>query len=102
MAIGHIQINPNLPHAARLIGALRAIKQGLDDANDAHKTLEQMRDSGPGNPFTQYAVDKYGFADTDGAMAAFNEVSALLAKLNTNASVTDVNGAILQAVRKLG
>lgn len=99
MPVQHIQINASLPRPGRLVAALRQIKQGLDNLNDEFKILELCKD---GASFTQLAVDLYGFADTAGATDCFNEVSSLLSKLNTDASVSSVNAAILQAFRKMG
>ena len=99
MAILHLSLGQT-PHAVGIRSTLAAVKGGLDRLNDEHKSLELMKDSQTGL-FTSYAVSMLGAPDIATVQAVFDELSALLAKLNTNGSVTDVNAAILQAHRKI-
>jgi hypothetical protein len=104
MAVAHIQFNESTLHGQRLRTALRDLEKGLDGLNDVFETMKLMRELVEGQPTTigQYLADKYGFPDTDVAAAGFAELDSCLAKLNTNASVTDVNAAMKQLFRKFG
>ncbi len=97
MAIGHITMGSTV-YANQLRQALGNIANGLNLANNILAEMSLMKD---GNSYTQYIVDKFGFLDATGAQAAFDELNSVLSKLNTDASVSNVNAAIFQAYRKL-
>ena len=96
MAVQHISMGQT-PHATRIRAALSQLKNGLDDLNDIFKCMELMKDGGV---FTDYAMDKFGTPDVETVQAGFDELASLQAKLNTDAEVTFINAALLQAYRK--
>jgi hypothetical protein len=57
---------------------------------------------GDGSSSTHYTYmqGKFGFVDDAAAKSAFEELSSVLFKLNTNDSVSSVNAAILQVFNK--
>src|SRR5687767_5142095 len=97
MAVSHISMG-STTHAQVVRDGLRQIVSGLQQLNHGFKALELMKD---GNAFGPYAVDKFGFIDAAGAQAAFDELNSLLAKLNTDGNVSNVNAALHQCYRKL-
>ena len=78
------------------------MEESLDTGNDVLNVMQQMLD-GDGSQaahFT-YFVSKFGFADTAGAKAAWDELNSMMAKLNTDGSVSSVNAAVKQIIAKL-
>ncbi len=101
MAVGHIQYNPNLPHSAQFRSALSQFEDAFDHLNELRATMALMidGDGSSANHFS-YMTGKFGFLDDAGAKAAWEELNSMLAKLNTDASVSSVNAALLQAFNK--
>lgn len=99
MAVGHFAFDRNLPHGQKLNRALNLLEDGLDTLNEVFEIMNQMKDGGA---ITSYLQQKFGFPDVTTAEAAYNELNSLQSKLNTNASVTDVNAAMIQCFRKFG
>jgi hypothetical protein len=103
MAVSHIAFNDQLPHGRQLRAALSKIEDGYESLNEVIAIMTRMIDGdGSSAAHFTYMVTKMGFADTAGAKAAFDELNSLAFKLNTNASVTDVNAALLQVFSKFG
>lgn len=102
MAVGHIAFDPQTAHGNQLKGAVHEFNRGLDSLNELFLTMEQMKD-GDGSQASHfdYAVEKFGFADNVAAKACYDELNSVLAKLNTNGSVSNVSAAINQLVAKL-
>lgn len=101
MAVSHISYSASTQHGALLHSALGGLEAKFDDLNDIHATMALMID-GDGSDASHFAymATKFGFADNATAKAAYEELSSLLFKLNTNSSVSDVNAALLQAFNK--
>jgi hypothetical protein len=102
MAALHIPFNDQTKYGGQLRNALTLIEDGFDRLKRARDTLQFMRD-GDGSQAAHYAgaVSPYGFADAAGAKAAFDELASVLSKLETDASVSNVNAALLQVLKKL-
>jgi len=102
MAVNHISYSASTQHGALLHAALAQLEAKFDDLNDIHATMALMID-GDGSQAAHfpYMTSKFGFTSDAVAKAAYDELSSLLFKLNTNTSVTDVNAAMLQAFNKL-
>ena len=110
MAISHIQINPQLPHASRLRSVALGIENDVDVLTEELGTMALMIDGDPsvaanyGEVVTRYGIETPGMVEADrlaAAKALFDEMNSLKFKLTTNASVSDVNAAILQAASKI-
>lgn len=101
MALDHILFNDGLPHGRILRNALTQLENGLDSLDDCIKAIQHMID-GDGTSATHftYVQQRFSFADTTAAKAAWDELNSLYAKLTTNVSVADVNAALLQAFAK--
>lgn len=101
MAVGHISYNTGTQHGAMLRNGLTLLEDGLDRLNDLKATMQLMID-GDGSDALHFAYmqEKFGFADNASAKAAWDELNSLLAKLNTDAQVSSVNAALLQAFAK--
>lgn len=99
MAVAHIQYDPNLRHGQQLRGAMLSLGSALDLVNELFAVMNQMRDGGS---VTVYLQNKFGFPDVATAQAAYDEINSLQLKLNSDASVTNVHTAIIQAVSKFG
>lgn len=102
MAVQHIGFNDQVLHGRLLRRGLQQMEEALDILNDVKATMALMID-GDGTDAAQftYMTAKFGFSSNPEAKAAWDELNSLLFKLNTNAQVTDVNAAMLQAFNKL-
>lgn len=98
--MSHLAFVKSTPHGKDLDDALLAGKAFLRGISDVFAVMDRMRDDGV--LALAYIQDKYGFPDTATAQAAYDELNSLQAKLNTNASITDMNAAMLQAFAKFG
>jgi hypothetical protein len=101
MADNHYVFDRTTPAGFRLgrsFDDLENAKQRLIAERD---TMTQMLD-GDGSAITHFNahVAAYGFSDTTNAKAAYEELNALLAKLDTDASVSSVKTAIAQALAR--
>lgn len=101
MAVGHIAFDFHTPHGYLLKKAMDDFDSGLDALNDLFLTMGQMK-NGDGSQASHfdYAVTKFGFTDNITAKAAYDELNSVLAKLNTDASVSSVNAATQQLIAK--
>lgn len=101
MAVSHIDFNKGTVHGNLLFSALERLENSFDDLNEIHRTMGLMID-GDGSQAAHFAYmqGKFGFVDNAGAKAAYDELSSILAKLNTDASVSSVNAALLQVFNK--
>lgn len=101
MAVSHIPYNKGTIHGSILSGGLNRLETALDELNEIKGTMALMID-GDGSSASHFAYmqEKFGFLDNAAAKAAWDELNSLLFKLNTNASVSDVNAALLQAFNK--
>lgn len=102
MAVGHIAFDFHTPHGFLLKKAIDEFNSGLDALNELFLTMGQMKD-GDGSQASHfdYAVEKFGFDDNVAAKAAYDELNSVLAKLNTDASTSNVASAINQLIAKL-
>ena len=101
MAFSKIHYEAGLPHGALLRKALVGLETGLDDLLDTVACMAMMID-GDGSDAAHFGEVKsrYAFFDNATAKAAWDELNSLKFKLSTNASVTDVNAALIQAFNK--
>lgn len=97
MAFAHIRINPASPKGSPLVNRLRNLKRTIAELQDDVLAMDFMIDAG------DYArlESEYG-TDTGFGGELKNEVASLVAKLTTDASVSNVMAAINQAARKIG
>ena len=98
MAVTHLFFNQTSQYGNQLRSALSQLEQGRDQLNDVLTAMATMI-NGDGSSSTHfpYMTAKFGFTDDTTARAAWLEITALLAKLNTDASVTNLNTALNQA-----
>ena len=101
MADNHYVFDRTQPAGFRLgraFEALETARQGLIAERD---TMIQMLD-GDGSSAAHFTahVAAYGFTDTANAKAAYEELGALVGKLDTDASVSSVKAAIGQALAR--
>ena len=103
MAVSHISLNDQTQHGRMLRSALNKLDDGLQELTDLLAIMATMVD-GDGSSSTHfpYVTSKFGFASDSKSKEAFDELNSLKYKLSTNASVTDVNAAMLQAFHKFG
>ena len=101
MAVAHIAFDDQTNHGRILRRSLQHLEDGLEELEDLIATIATMID-GDGSQaahFT-YVTTKFGFSSDANAKAAWDELNSLKFKLTTNASVTDMNAALLQAFNK--
>ena|SRR5438045_4129041 len=99
MSIQHIAFDDTTPHGRQLRRCLQQLEDGLTGLIDIFAIIGLMRDAGQ---TTSYLVSKFGFPDIATAQAAYDELNSLQSKLTTDAQVSSVNAAMLQAFRKFG
>lgn len=101
MAISFLGFNDQLPHGRILRRCLQKLEEGVEEGNDVLAVMPHMID-GDGSDVSHFAevVTRFGFASTTTAKAGYEELASMLGKLNTNASVSSVNAAMLQAFNK--
>jgi hypothetical protein len=101
MAVNHILFNDQLNHGRDLRRCLSKLEEGRDELFDLMDTMALMIDgNGSDASHYPYMVVRFGFADTAGAKAAWEELQSLRSKLNTDASVSSVLAAMSQAFAK--
>lgn len=103
MAVSHISFNSNSEYGMQLRQALGFLERGKNEINDLLGVMATMID-GDGSQPAHYAyfVSRFGFSSNEDAQAAWNELQALMFKLNTEAGVDHVNAAMTQAFSKFG
>ena len=112
MAVGHVLVNDQLPHARKLRNFLNLLDSAFAEGNELLDLFAQMKDGGA---VGQYLADKFGFGLLPGsnpgtagtvavAQAGVAEIESLMGKLNTTGAqtATVVRDAITQAVAKFG
>lgn len=102
MATTNIYFNEASQYGRLVRRGLDQLENGVEQLNDVLANMVHMID-GDGSSATHFTevVTRYGFADTTAAKAAWDELNSLMAKLNTDASVSSVNAAMLQAFAKM-
>lgn len=104
MADNHYSFNAGTPHGSKLRQALTKLEQGLEELIDERDAMALMID-GDGTQAAHFAGEastEFGFENTGAdAKAAFAEIDSALSKVTTNASVSNVNAALLQLFGKL-
>ena len=101
MATGSYPFNDQLPAGRLLRQALNGAESLLDVGNDLLLAVPQMLD-GDGSSVAHFSevTARFGFADNTKAKAAWEEFQSFMAKVNTDAQVTNVNAALKQALAK--
>ena len=89
-------------HGVILRQGLTQLESGFNSLNNVLNSMNHMVD-GDGSDIAHFdeMVVRYGFPDTTTAKAAWDELNSVLAKLNTDASVTTVNSSLLQIFSKM-
>lgn len=97
----HISFNPNSTYGILLRTAMGSLETGLVKANEVLGTMTEMLD-GDGSSDTHYTyiTSKFGFTDNAVAHAGYAELSALVGKLNTDGSITNMHAALIQAFNR--
>jgi hypothetical protein len=91
VAVQHIAIDETKPHGRKLRRGLDMLEEALTILNDEANAMPFMVDAG------NYAHLEAQFGLTAGkGVTAKAELESMLAKLNTNDQVTNVNAAIQQ------
>ena len=101
MAATNFFIDTSKQHGSKLKSALNQLETGFDSLNDILANIPHMID-GDGSSSTHFVevTNRYGFPDDATSKAAYEEIQSVMSKLNTDASVTSVNAALLQAFAK--
>ena len=101
MAVAHIAFNDQITHGRLLRRALSQMEESLEGLGDLVATIALMID-GDGSQVAHftYVTSKFGFTDNATAKAGYEELQSVYGKLSTNASVSSVNAALLQAFNK--
>lgn len=101
MADNHYVFDRTLPAGFRLGRDFDALESAIQGLIAEHDTMVQMLSGADTDPASFSAhVAAYGFTSTADAKAAFDELGALIGKLNTDASVSGVKSAIAQALAR--
>ena len=104
MAAPHFDYSQSLPFAIQIrnmFGNLENSFNSLVNNNGLVGTMKLMID-GDGSQDVHYhpIAVAAGFADDATARAAFNEILSVQGKLDSDASVSNVNAAVIQAINK--
>ena len=101
MATTHLAFNDQLTHGRMLRRGLDQLEEGREGINDVLASMTTMID-GDGSSAAHFtlATAKFGFPTDAAAKAAWDELNSLAAKFNTDASVSSVQSALLQAFNK--
>jgi hypothetical protein len=91
----------NTNYSQMIIQSMGGLETGLDGLNRTLGTMALML-TGDGTQAAHFSeiTLRYGFVNDAESQAAYNELQSLAFKLNTNASVTDVHNALIQAFNK--
>lgn len=102
MAFQHLYFSPTTEYGAKLRSALSLLESGMDNIVRVRDTMTFMID-GDGSLASQFneVVSRFGFPDTATAKAAWDELNSYIAKVTTDASVTNCNTALKQMINKL-
>lgn len=97
MQIQHISINRGSALGGRLYSAVDKLQSALVELNELKDCMPYMVDGEPEGEDTgfEYLETQFGLQVGKGALAK-GEIESLMAKLNTNASVSDVQAALTQ------
>ena len=101
--VNHIAFNENSQYGNQLRQALTFLERGKLELNDLLGVMTQMLD-GDGSQASHfdYMVPLFGFISNAKAKEAWEELNSVMAKLNTDASVSFVNAAMTQVFAKFG
>jgi hypothetical protein len=99
MAVTHLYVDPNTPYGSQLRQAVQVLNQGYKLLQSVRGTLTTMLDGGVAG---EYMRAKFGCPDIATAQSVFNEIDALVLKLTSDASQTNVKTALEQAFNKFG
>jgi hypothetical protein len=91
----------NTNYSQMIIQCLGGLEDGLDGLNRTLGTMTLML-TGDGSQAAHFSeiTLRYGFVSDAESKGAYEELNSLAFKLNTNASVTDVHAAFIQAFNK--
>ena len=102
MAMTHIQFNDQLQHGRYLRRAIQMIEEGRETLVKTKDVMQTMID-GDGTDAAQFTevTARFGFTNNATAKAGWDELNSALSKITTDASVTNVQAALLQLFSKL-
>jgi tetrahydromethanopterin S-methyltransferase subunit H len=101
MAVTHIAFNDQLTHGRILRRGLNELQEGRELINEIIATMATMLNGdGTSSTHFDYFLPKFGFSSNADAKSAWDELNSLASKFNTDASVTNVQSALLQAFNK--
>ena len=102
MAQDNIFFNQSTQYGSLLRLALKNHEDGFIALNNVLSVMGHMI-TGSGTSDTEFAevTTRFGFDDNADAKAAWDELNSYLAKVNTDASVSNVNAAMLQLFSKM-
>lgn len=102
MAMTHIQFNDQLQHGRYLRRVLQMTEEGRETLIKTKDVMQTMID-GDGSDAAHFTevTTRFGFTDNATSKAAWDEINSALSKLTTDASVTNVQAALLQLFSKL-
>jgi hypothetical protein len=109
MAANYIELDRQTDVGRQLIRGLQMVREGKEILAAVRDVIIQMRD-GDGSQASHYDVvaGEMGYTANDyadanaAAKASFDELDSLMAKINTDNSVSSVRAAIHQACAKHG
>lgn len=101
MAVSHIPVNQSVPFGNGLVDDLSQLEGAYNRIKGRLASMSLMidGDSGQAANYTEMQ-QRVGLESNEDAKAAFDELNSAMFKLGTNASVTDVNAALLQVFNK--
>lgn len=102
MALGFLYYDKGTVYGGKLNSVMGDLENALNRLNGMLGTMTQMID-GDGSNDSHYTemTSRFGFTSNAVAHNAFNELGAMHGKLFTDASVTNVRAATVQAINKL-
>ena len=101
MADNHYVFDRDLSAGFRLGRAFEDLENAVNRLKAEKDTMTHMLD-GDGSAITHFNahVTAYGFTDTTNAKAAYEELNALVGKIDTDGAVSSVKAAINQALAR--
>lgn len=91
MAVQHISIQKGSPLGGQLYNAIDSLQASIAKLNELKDSMPYMVD---GSDYSHLET-QFGLATGSGSLAK-GEIDSLMAKLNTNNAVSDVNAALQQ------
>lgn len=98
----HYAFNPSTVSGGRLRNGLNQLENGRDLLVKELATMtEDLTGDGSDPAHFTNVTTRYGFGSNDYAQAAWNEINSFLAKITTDAAVSNVQAAMNQGFTRL-